>query len=262
VLLCDGLACDGYIFKYLWDDLAQHFTVVHWNYRGHGRSALPSDPHRVRIEDLALDLNAVRDHAGDPPVIIVGHSLGTQVALEAYRQRPAQVRALVFLCGTVGRITHTLRGTDWLAQALPGVIEWTQQHPKLARGLWSRVPSSLGVRVAALTGEIDARSLQEEDMEPYFTHAADLDVLLFLRMLQAAGEHSAEEVLPTVQVPVLVVAGERDSFTPPEQAEAIAAALPRAELLMIPGATHVAPLEQHELVALRLEKFFTDCGLS
>jgi pimeloyl-ACP methyl ester carboxylesterase len=99
-------------------------------------------------------------------------------------------------------------------------------------------------------------------MEPYFTHAADLDVLLFLRMLQAAGEHSAEEVLPTVQVPVLVVAGERDSFTPPEQAEAIAAALPRAELLMIPGATHVAPLEQHELVALRLEKFFTDCGLS
>ena len=37
-LLTDGIACDGFIWKYLWDDLARWMRVAHWNYRGHGRS--------------------------------------------------------------------------------------------------------------------------------------------------------------------------------------------------------------------------------
>jgi pimeloyl-ACP methyl ester carboxylesterase len=51
------------------------------------------------------------------------------------------------------------------------------------------------------------------------------------------------------------VAGDRDSFTPPEIAQRMAKVIPRAELLMIPGGTHVAPLEHEELVVLRIEKF-------
>ena len=42
-LLCDGIACDGFIWKYLWDDLAEHMPVAHWHYRGHGRSGPPAD---------------------------------------------------------------------------------------------------------------------------------------------------------------------------------------------------------------------------
>ena len=40
-LLCDGIVCDRYIYKYLWDDLAEFGGVAHWNYRGHGRSCQP-----------------------------------------------------------------------------------------------------------------------------------------------------------------------------------------------------------------------------
>ena len=43
-ILCDGIACDGFIWKYLWDDLAPTAPLTHWHYRGHGRSAAPAIP--------------------------------------------------------------------------------------------------------------------------------------------------------------------------------------------------------------------------
>ena len=85
-ILCDGIACDGFIWKYLWEELPAVMPVAHWNYRGHGRSAMPADPDRVDIPALAEDLMAVREHIGNPPCVLIGHSMGCQVALEELRR--------------------------------------------------------------------------------------------------------------------------------------------------------------------------------
>jgi pimeloyl-ACP methyl ester carboxylesterase len=61
---------------------------------------------------------------------------------------------------------------------------------------------------------------------------------------------------------VLIIAGDRDSFTPPDLSRHMAEIMPRAELVMLSGGTHVAPLEQHELVSLRIEKFLSEHGLT
>jgi pimeloyl-ACP methyl ester carboxylesterase len=45
-------------------------------------------------------------------------------------------------------------------------------------------------------------------------------------------------------LPVLVVVGEADEVTPPARAQAMAEAIPGAELLIIPGAAHLPPLER------------------
>jgi pimeloyl-ACP methyl ester carboxylesterase len=254
-ILSDGIVCDGFIYKYLWEDLASWVNVAHWHYRGHGRSALPADPQQIDVAAHASDLDAVRRQLGDPPVVLIGHSFGTQVCLEAYRRRRELVRAMILMCGSFGRVTHTFRGTDLLANVLPNLLGFVAKHPKLARALWSRMPARVAVRIAQLTGDIDAKSIRVEDIEPYFRHAAHVDFAMFLRMLQHAGEHSAEDLLPDVNVPVLVVAGERDSFTPPYIAEAMATAIPGAELLMLPGGTHAAPLERRREVADRIGEF-------
>lgn len=76
-------------------------------------------------------------------------------------------------------------------------------------------------------------------------------------MLRAAGEHSAEDILPQVSVPVLVVAGARDSFTPAAVSEAMAEAIPGAELDVIASGTHLAPLEHHAEIAARISAFLS-----
>ncbi|NLE87138.1 MAG: alpha/beta hydrolase [Myxococcales bacterium] len=256
-LLCDGLVCDGFIYKYLWDDLATRMAVAHFNYRGHGRSEAPRDRERIDVAALAGDVHAVRAHLGEPPVVLVGHSLGTQVALEAYRARPDAVRALVLVCGSFGRVTHTFKGSDILASVLPGLMDFAVKHPKLVRAVWGRMPIKTAVRLAQLVGDIDRR-VRPEDVEPYFRHVADFDFELFLRMLSHAGEHSAQDLLKNVQVPALVIGAENDTFTPPALSEAMAESLPRGELFMVPGATHVAPLEHPQLIAERIIEFLED----
>jgi pimeloyl-ACP methyl ester carboxylesterase len=256
-VLSDGVACDGFIWKYLWDDLATLLSVVHWNYRGHGRSGHPADPKRIELVDLARDLDTVRSASEDPPVVLFGHSMGCQVSLEAYRLRREKVKAIVLICGASGRITHTFKGTDVLAQLLPTLIERVDAHPEIVRALWGRVPTDIALRLAMLTGDVD-RSIRPEDVLPYLNHMVHIDVPMFLRMLRSAGEHSAADLLPSVDVPVLVIGGDRDTFTPPRYAEEMAAALPRGELLMVAGGTHAVAIERPELVRDRIYRFLRE----
>ena len=262
-VLSDGIACDGFIWKYLWDDLASTVGVAHWNYRGHGRSAAPVDPAMIELVDLAHDLDAVRHALGgdgehEPEVVLFGHSMGCQVSLEAFRLRREKVRGIVLICGSSGRITHTFKGTNVMAQLLPRFIERIETYPEIARAIWSRVPPEIALQVALLTGEVDKSAIVPEDLMPYMKHMVDIDLPMFLRMLRSAGEHSAADLLPQIDVPALVIAGDHDSFTPPRYAEEMAAALPQAELMMVQGGTHVVPLERKELVAARVEKFLRE----
>ena len=196
-----------------------------------------------------------------PPVVLIGHSIGTQVALEAYRRRPEGIAALVLLCGSFGRVTYTFKGSQMLASVLPNLIEFATKHPKVARAIWSSVPPRVAIAVARLTGDVNLGAVRLEDVEPYFQHVTIVDFELFLRMLRAAGEHSAEDILTHVRVPVLVVAGARDSFTPAAVSEAMAEAIPGAELEVIATGTHLAPLEHHAEIAQRIAAFLTRNGL-
>jgi pimeloyl-ACP methyl ester carboxylesterase len=242
----------------VWDELAALVPLVHWHYRGHGRSAPPVDPERIDIAAHADDLNGVRRHVGDPPCVLFGHSMGCQVALEAYRQRPEGVRALVLLCGSFGNVTSTFHGTPVLELVLPKLIDLALKAPELVRAVWSRMPPRLALKLALKAGEIDPERVRPEDMLPYLSHLTHVDVPMFLRMLRAAGEHTAGDLLPSIDVPVLVVAGERDSFTPAFLASAMTETIPKGELMMVPSGTHVTPIEQPELVDARIEQFLRD----
>ena len=55
-------------------------------------------------------------------------------------------------------------------------------------------------------------------------------------------------VLSSINVPATVLVGELDTVTPPSDSEAMAADLPQAELVTIPGAGHLTPIEQPQAV--------------
>ena len=63
-----------------------------------------------------------------------------------------------------------------------------------------------------------------------------------------------------IDVPTLVIAGDRDPFSSRAAMERVVAAVPSAEYLVLPGATHFAPIECAEHLALRIEKFLGEHG--
>ena len=181
--------------------------------------------------------------------------------METYRQRPAGIQALVFLCGSFGRVTYTFKiNKDVLANVLPNLLGFVSRHPHMGRALWSQVPPNLPADARASDWRRGSRSRQPVRRGAVFRHVMHLDFALFLRMLRAAGEHTAEELLPKIDIPCLVVAGDLDSFTPPAVSRAMAEAIPGAELAMLPG-SHLLPLERRDEVREVVGEFLTRVGI-
>jgi pimeloyl-ACP methyl ester carboxylesterase len=95
-------------------------------------------------------------------------------------------------------------------------------------------------------------------MDDYFRHMASLDFRMAARALLALEEHGAEDVLETISVPALVIAGEKDRFTPLWVMEKMWRSIPASEFLVIPKGTHTALVEHPLLMNLRIELFLRD----
>jgi pimeloyl-ACP methyl ester carboxylesterase len=254
VLFCDGIGCDGYVWRYLRDDLGQRYGL-HPHYRGHGRTALPKDPARVTIEDLADDVACVLDDALVDRAVLIGHSMGVQVALETYRRHADRVAGLVLVCGAPSHPLKTFKGSAMLEDLLPTIQKWIHRVPGVINRMTrTLLPTRLAYEVASRL-EIRRELVEPADFMPYLEGMARIDARLFVAMLSAAGQHSAEDLLPEIAVPVLVIAGGRDGFTPPERSRAMSEAIPSAELLEIPNASHTAPIERPKLVVETIRDF-------
>ena len=247
VVLCDGIGCDGYVWRYLKADLGARFGV-HPHYRGHGRTAAPRDPARVTIEDLADDIACVLDDALVDRVVLIGHSMGVQVALETYRRHIDRVAGLVLVCGAPSHPLKTFRGSAALEDLLPRIQKWIHRVPGVINRVTRAVlPTRFAYEVASRL-EIQRDLVEPADFMPYLEGLARIDARLFAAMLSAAGQHSADDLLPSVVIPSLVIAGARDGFTPPERSRAMAEAIPGSEFLEVPNASHTAPIERPHLI--------------
>jgi pimeloyl-ACP methyl ester carboxylesterase len=262
IVLCDGIGCDHYVWRKLRPNLVERFRVITWNYRGHGHSDMPVDPAAVTIRDHAQDLVRVLDHFGVKQAILAGHSMGVQVIYEFYALASERVRALIPICGASGHPLDTFGGDGRLKDRIyPFLFRLlTSENPQFVQVWRTLFPTSFAWRLACLL-EINGSLVSRQDFEPYLEHMGRMDLGLFARTLQAASVHTAEPLLDQIRVPTLIFAGERDGFTPVEVSYEMQRRIPGAELCVIPGGSHTAPIEVPELVQLRLDKFLRDHAL-
>ena len=128
----------------------------------------------------------------------------------------------------------------------------------VARVLKPLLRSPLPDPLARLSGSINWYLCPREIMEDYFRHMAGLDFRMAARALLAMEEHAADDVLGTIHVPTLAIAGEDDRFTPLSVMENMWRSIPGAEFLVIPKGTHTALVENPLLMNLRIELFLRD----
>jgi pimeloyl-ACP methyl ester carboxylesterase len=257
VLLTDGIGCAGYIWRRLAPALARDRRVLHWNYRGHGRSGPALDASGATIERCVDDLFAVLDAAGEERAVLAGHSMGVQVVLEAHRRAPERVAALVLVCGAPGRLIDTFHDSPILKTVFPWARAVVERWPRLvATGFRATVSSEVAMQYA-LAFEVNRALVRREDLRRYFDDLACIDPGFFVRLLESAAAHDVTSHLPSIRVPSLVVAGERDGFTPVRLSVAMHEAIPGSELLLLPAGTHVGPLEYPTLVAKRVRAFLS-----
>ena len=245
VLLCDGIGCDGFIWTHLLPKLLHCSNVIHPHMRGHGRSDTPTNLTHLTMADFAQDLETllIQLGVGERPLVIIGHSMGVQVALEFIKRYSKRSAAAILICGGFEHVATSVHNSDGLARALP-LLKKLAQLPSSPLGhIWKRaLKLPLAYTVAKLTATHPDRT-DQEIFQPYLAHLADMNLDVFFRTLDYANQHSARDHLPQIKIPVLVIAGEDDQMTPPRLAGELAALLPNARYLGVTDATHIAPIE-------------------
>jgi pimeloyl-ACP methyl ester carboxylesterase len=209
------------------------FNVLAPDLPGHGRSAgalLPT------IAEMADWTAALLDASGATSAKLIGHSMGSLIALETAARHPAKVSDLV-LVGTAAAMTV---GPDLLKAAeandhaaIDMVSIWGLGHAaglggSLAPGLWMHGGAQ---RLLERCG----------------------DGVLFNDLAACNTYQNAVAAAATIKVPATLVLGERDMMTPAKAGRALAAAIPNSRTVVLRGAGHMMMTERPDelLAAMR-----------
>ncbi|MEM1022320.1 MAG: alpha/beta hydrolase [Myxococcota bacterium] len=259
-LVCaNGLGVSTFFWDYVGEYFEGRHQVVVWDYQGHGASGRPRDPRTLSIPGLAEDMLRVMDACGVERGVLLGHSLGCQVILELWHRHPDRVEGLIPILGSFGHPADTLLDPRIGRVLFRLIYLLGTQTPELVQlSLRTTLRRPLTWRLIRLSGLVHPDLCNQSDIEPYLEHLSRQDMEVFAEMLRAAQEHDASVYMGGIDVPTLVVAGERDVFTPRHLSVEMASRIQNAELLEIPRGSHAALVEQPELINLRIDKFLQD----
>jgi len=240
LLLIHGFPLSGELFQPQRAGLSHRFRVITPDLRGMGRSDSLPDADDYAMSTYADDLAALLDALGIGQAIVGGMSMGGYVAFAMLRRHPDRVRGLILF--------DTKAAAD-TAEARTGRYKMMQQARDEGVGAIAdaMLPKMLSERTRAEQPEL-ARWLRE------LMAANPVDGIV--GALHALAERpDSSPLLPTINIPTLVVVGSEDPITPPAVAQEMADAIPGAELLVVDGAAHAANLERPEEVNARIERW-------
>jgi pimeloyl-ACP methyl ester carboxylesterase len=205
---------------------------------GHGRTAGPA---LDSVEAMADWLLAVLEAAGVRKALLVGHSMGSLIALEAAHRAPAKVRALAMLGTTYPmKVSDALLATarDDEGTAIDMVNIWS--HSTIAHK-----PSSPGPGFSVMGG---ARRLMQR------MSAINPDQLFYNDFSACNAYANGEAAAQGVRCPVLFIFGAKDMMTPARSTKLLTSAIAHGKVVQV-DAGHSLMSEQPDAVLDALDAF-------
>jgi pimeloyl-ACP methyl ester carboxylesterase len=210
------------------------YAVLAPDLPGHGRSAGPPLP---TIAEMADWTAALLTAASAQPAKLIGHSMGSLIALETAARHPEKVSGLS-LIGTAATMTV---GPDLLKAAEandPAAIDMVS--------IWG-----LGAK-AELGGSLAPGLWMHQGAQRVLQHCAP--GVLYNDLNACNSYQNALAAAAELKVPVTFILGERDMMTPAKAGKTLAASTPNARIIVLAGAGHMMMVEQPDelLAALRV----------
>jgi 3-oxoadipate enol-lactonase len=223
LILSNSLATDMTMWDAQVADLSRLRRVVRYDTRGHGRSSAPPGPYD--FPRLVDDIVAIMDHLDIASTDVMGLSLGGMTALGLGLDHPERVRRLI-CC-------------DARAEFPPAAIAgWDQRIKAVTTGGMAAILDETLARFSADTHrdrpDVIAHGRQmvlETSVTGYCGCAAALKTLDYFRRL------------PGLEKPTLYLVGAEDAGAPATAMRAMAEATPAAEFVVVPGAAHIANMD-------------------
>jgi pimeloyl-ACP methyl ester carboxylesterase len=210
--------------------LADGYRVVAFDARGHGQSTIGSQG--ISAPVMAADLAAVLEATDTTDAILVGHSMGGFLALEAVLEVP----------GVADRLAGLVLVASFAGDILDGAPQNRAEAPILRSHLLPRLTTNptIGTLFAAsFFGPTPSPAM----LTAFLGMVLGRDNAPLLPLLDAFTSDDLLARLPAIGVPTVIVCGRADRTTPPRDSQRIAAAIPAARTVWVDGAGHMLPWE-------------------
>ena len=222
VLLSSGLGGAAAYWAPQLAALREHFRVITYDHAGTGRSA-GALPRGYTITDMVADVQDVLCATGTSACHFVGHALGALVGLELARLAPTRLLSLTLVNGWAKADPHTLRCFEARLSLLhhAGVAAYVRAQP-------------IFLYPATWLAANEAR-MATEDAHGVAAFQGTDNLLVRVGALQ---QFNITAELGGIDRPCLVIATRDDVLVPATQSEDLAAALPRASLVLLERGGH------------------------
>ena len=219
------------------DDLSDEFTVVAWDTPGCGRSSDP--PETFGLSDYADHLAGFIDALGLGRPHVAGLSFGGGLALELYRRHPTVPRSLILASAYAG----------WAGSLPAEVVE-----QRLRRSRWeSELPPDEFARTWIAT--LVAESAPAEMTAELVAILSEFHPAGYRTWGRAFAEADLRDVLPRIDVPTLLLYGDKDVRAPLAVARQLHASIPASKLVVFPGVGHMVDAEAPERFNAEVREF-------
>jgi pimeloyl-ACP methyl ester carboxylesterase len=206
--------------------------------RGTGDSAIPADPSSYRCDRLVDDVLALQDHLGLVGADVLGHSAGTNIAVQYALRQPNRVGRLVLVTPSGRSVglepdTAMRREIIRLRQGEPWFKDAAAAFERIAAGGgaeqdWAAVAPFFYGRWDAAAQAHDAAGEEQTNEQAAVAFAAE----------GAFDPAATRAGLADLRTPVLVIGGRLDLQRPPAVTTEYAALFPSVRLIVQPGAGH------------------------
>ncbi len=243
VLALHGLGGGGYFFRGLAERLGGRYQVVAIDLPGTGLSTVRAP---FSLASWIADIGELVERHLAGPVIVIGHSLGTILALEAWRAWPDWIRGIVFVGGlpevrSVVRERLSARADDIRRAGMAG---W---GPRVSPGIFGHT---------AFRERLEVIGLFERLFETQ-------DAATYVRCTEILLGGAATPIVPTLRVPCVSISGGDDQYAPPDAVRAFMQAVPVPhDVHVLDGIGHMPFFEAPEVFATLVGQFLQGAGRS
>ncbi|WP_407317836.1 alpha/beta hydrolase [Isoptericola halotolerans] len=245
LVFCHGTPWSSWLWAPYARALAAEFTVHLWDMPGYGASSKAPE-HVVDLGTQGQAFADLLDHWGLRSPHVVAHDYGGAVSLRAHLLHG---RRFASLC-----LVDVVALRPWGSPFFTLVAEHAATFGRLP------APVHLGALEAYVAGA-SHRGLRPAEtaalLEPWRDAVGQA---AFYRQVAQADERFTAEIEPhlgEIDVPTHIVWGEQDTWVPPDRADRLAAAVPGADVTLVPDAGHLIQLDAPVALATVLHRWLT-----
>jgi pimeloyl-ACP methyl ester carboxylesterase len=201
-----------------------------------------------------MDMEVIQEALRLEKVIVGGWSMGVQVAIEFASRHQERVSGLILIGGTYGRLFDTMFGIEVPNKAMniltSGLSALGMPTSVLLKTLLNNNPA-----VLEFLKTIGFVKHNESRFGILAQRFSSLDFRFYFKLVRGLANHNSIALLSSINVPTLVIAGEKDRITPLAVMQEIANKIPSSRLVVLPEATHYAIVEYPEIVISAIGAF-------